>query len=102
MTESMLAAERASWNQERITLQMSLDHAEREVDRLKGDLRAEQHRALRLTHSYSSESDTDKVRQTHLGGALIYLFFDRCLVPHSWICPLQYCDVFTLRPCDES
>ena len=52
--------ERAGWAKERLSLQMSLNLAEREIDQLQTDLRVERER--RVAAGITDTKETDKVK----------------------------------------
>ena len=62
--DESLLTERAQWAKERLSLQMSLNTAEREIDQLQTDLRVERER--RVAAGITDTKETDKIK-VHFG-----------------------------------
>ena len=64
--DESLVAERANWAKERLSLQMSLNVAEREIDQLQTDLRVERERRVAAGITDTKETDKVKVKEIML------------------------------------
>lgn len=65
-SDHQLIAERSEWAKEKLSLQMALNAAEREIDLLQTDLRVERER--RVAAGITETKDTDKIKIQRLYG----------------------------------